>query len=352
MDQDAVIQEAPILPVVRQPKGAAYYFGTWSGRILLINTIIFIWMIWRQPGSLFVPSLEFVREFGSKSVSDIATGEYWRFITPMFVHIGVLHFFFNAMGLYYIGYQIEHILGPRWFVALYLISGIFGNLASCVFSITLSAGASGALFGLLGAGYRLEGLLSDAFDQSGVKVRPRRRIYSGMVVSNIILGLIIPVIDNAAHIGGLVCGWLLTEAMLRSRPNRLRSQNRGLALAIYVVLFGFSVFAIARTVDPVVVAGRYLAAASSADSAPEAYYDYTEVLRIRPLDPKARLYRGKLLLQNGEVDAGLEDIKKAFSSGATEAEVQSVIEDLRMTGHAMEAELVERARQETQKTDL
>lgn len=349
---EATIQEAPILPVVRQPKGVPYYWGTWSGRILLINTLIFVWMIWRQPSALFVPSIEFVREFGSKSVSDISAGEYWRFITPMFVHIGILHYFFNAMGLYYIGYQIEHILGSRWFVGLYLASGVFGNLMSCVFSLTLSAGASGALFGLLGAGYRLEGLVSDAFDQAGTKVRPRKRIYSGMVITNIILGLIIPVIDNAAHIGGLICGWLLTEAMLRTRPNRFRSRNLMMAGLIYCLLVLFSIFAVARTVDPVVVTRRYLNAAMSAETAPQAYHDFSEVLRIRPLDPKARLYRGKLLLQNGEIEAGLDDIKKALKAGATDSDVRIVIEDLRITGHSIEAELINKTIQENSMPSL
>jgi membrane associated rhomboid family serine protease len=336
------IEQTPILPVVRQPRGLKYYLGTWSGRILLLNTIIFAYMVLRNPSSLFMPSLDYVRTFGSKSVADIAAGEYWRFITPMFVHIGILHFFFNAMGLYYIGYQIEHILGARWFVGLYLAAGVLGNLASCVFSISLSAGASGALFGLLGAGYRLEGLVSDSFDQAGVKVRPRRGIYSGMVITNILLGLVIPVIDNAAHIGGLIAGWLIVEAMLRTRPNRLRRRRPAIAALIYVALTGFAIFAVARTVDPVVVVARYFEAAAKASDAREAYYNYSEILRVKPLNPKARLLRGKLLLQNREIEDGLSDIEKAISAGVSQADVESVIDELKMTGHLPEAELLKR----------
>ena len=256
------------------------------------------------------------------------------------------------MGLYYIGYQIEHILGSKWFVGLYMAAGIFGNLTSCVFSLSLSAGASGALFGLLGAGYRLEGLVSDAFDQAGVKVRPRRGIYSGMVITNIILGVIIPVIDNAAHIGGLIAGWLLVEAMLRTRPNRLRKKNKLIAALIYSVLILFSSFAIARTVDPVVVIDRYLEAASKAGDAQEAYYDYTEVLRIKPLEPRARLLRGRLLIQNKLAQDGLTDIEKAINAGASENSVESVIEELKMTGHIFEAEMIKRMYEESKKSEL
>lgn len=351
MDENT-IEQAPILPVVRQPRGFQYYFGTWSGRILVINTLIFAFMVAKNPSSLLMPSLDYVRAFGSKSVADIAAGEYWRFITPMFVHIGILHFFFNAMGLYYVGYQIEHILGPRWFLGLYLASGFLGNLASCLFSISLSAGASGALFGLLGAGYKLEGLVSDAFDQAGVKVRPRRGIYSGMVITNIVLGLIIPVIDNAAHIGGLISGWLIVEAMLRTRPNRLRKRNPQIAALIYAGLISFSVYSIARTVDPKVVINRYFQAAAKASDAQEAYYNYTEILRVRPLDPRARLLRGKLLLQNRELEAGLSDVEKAISAGVSREDVQSVVDEMMMTGHVPEAELIKRKYDEISGTEL
>jgi rhomboid protease GluP len=340
MENDS-IQDMPVLPVVRQPRGVPYFLGTWSGRILVLNTVIFALMVLREPAAIFIPSMEFVREFGSKSIPDIARGEYWRFITPMFVHIGIIHFFFNALGLYYIGYQIEHILGSKWFVGVFLATGIIGNLSSCLFSLSVSAGASGALFGLLGAGFRLEGLVSDQFDRLGEQKRPRKRIYSGMVISNIILGLIIPVIDNAAHIGGLISGWLLMEALLRSRPNRLRALNPIIAGFIYFLLTAFAAVAVARTADPLVVIQRYIHAAVTAGSAPEAYRDYTDALRVRPLNGQVRLSRGKLLLQNGEVEAGVADIKIAVASGQiSESEFGIVVDELRLTGHSLEAEIV------------
>ena len=339
--------ELPVIPVVKQPAGIRYYLGTWSGRILVINFIVFAWMVFQQPSSLWIPSVEYVREFGSKSLSDIALGEYWRFISPVFVHIGIIHFFFNAMAMYYIGYQIEYILGAKWFLIVYLTAGIVGNLASCVFSLAPSAGASGALFGLLGAGFRLEGLLSDAFDRQGIAKKPRRKIYSGLVVTNIILGLIIPVIDNSAHLGGLISGWLLTEAMLRTKPNRLRQQNKILAYAIYFAVFTFAVGSIASSSNKKWVVRRYTEAGMKADSAPEAYADFTEALRVSPMDPKARMYRGQLLLQAGETDRGVEDLKLAISTGQiTDADFDRVVENLEMTGHRLEAELARKLKED------
>ena len=342
MDQEK-FQNVPVIPVVRQPTGTAYFFGTWSGRIQIINALVFALMIWKEPSSLMMPSLDFVKAFGSKSIADIANGEYWRYVTPIFVHIGGLHFFFNAMGLYYIGYQLEHILGARWFVLLYLLTGIMGNLSSCLYSLSPSAGASGALFGLLGAGFRLEGLVGEAFDKMGEKNRPRKRIYSGMAISNIILGFLIPIIDNAAHIGGLLAGWLLTEAMLRIRTNKLRRPNPIIARSIIGGLTLFTIFVIARTSDKVVVVTRFFNAGMEASSAPVAYQAFSEALRVKPFDEKSRLYRGKLLLQNGEVNMGISDLEIAFRTGRLKPnDISNVINDLQLTGHSNEAELVKK----------
>jgi hypothetical protein len=218
-----------------------------------------------------------------------------------------------------------------------------GNLSSCLYSLSPSAGASGALFGLLGAGFRLEGLVSDAFDQMGEKNRPRKRIYTGMALSNIVLGLLIPVIDNAAHIGGLISGWLLTEAMLRIRPNKLRVRNTKIAWCIFVGLMMFGIAAVARTSDKVVVVKRYFAAAIAASSAPEAYQMFSEALRVKPLDEMCRLQRGKLLLQNGEIKAGISDVEIALRTGRLQSsDIVSVVNDLKLTGHPFEAELVKK----------
>jgi membrane associated rhomboid family serine protease len=333
--------EIPVLPVARQPVGRDYFIGTWSGRLLLINIIVFAGMVWINPSSFLTPSNEFIRMFGSKSVADIASGEYWRFITPMFVHIGIIHLFFNSLGIYYVAYQIELILGARWFVILYLLAGIVGNLASCLFSLTLSAGASGALFGLLGAGFRLERVVGKSPEMDDGSPRPRKRVYAGMVISNLILGLVIPVIDNSAHIGGVITGWLLMDAVLRSRPNRFMVQKPWISKSIYAAIAGFMVFAVARTVDPVVVSKRYLDAGLKSSDAPTSYQSFSNALKVLPSNELARIKRGTLLLQNGEVGLGVEDIRMAIQSGRiTNEQVDSIIEELQLIGRNLEAEMV------------
>jgi rhomboid protease GluP len=92
-----------------------------------------------------------LRAFGVKDNAAIANGEWWRFITPIFIHIGMLHLFFNSYALWIVGPQVEKLYGPARFVILYVLTGIAGVYASYYYHPqTISAGASGAIFGLFG----------------------------------------------------------------------------------------------------------------------------------------------------------------------------------------------------------
>nr|WP_054752968.1 rhomboid family intramembrane serine protease [Piscibacillus salipiscarius] len=81
----------------------------------------------------------------------IAQGEYWRIITSMFLHIGLIHLLMNMIALYYLGEVTEKIYGTKRFLVIYFIAGIFGSIASFATNDSVSAGASGAIFGLFGA---------------------------------------------------------------------------------------------------------------------------------------------------------------------------------------------------------
>ena len=86
--------------------------------------------------------------FGAKSNPAIVAGEWWRLITPMFLHIGFTHILFNGLIVYFLGSQLEMIIGHFRYFLLYLLSGILGNAASFAFNFSISAGASTAVFGL------------------------------------------------------------------------------------------------------------------------------------------------------------------------------------------------------------
>lgn len=231
--------DRPPLPFMERPSKRFFWQKTWSGRIIALNALVFfaVCVISR---SIFLPDIATLHTIGAKDPVGLAMGEWWRFFTPIFIHIGIIHFAVNSYMLYQIGFQIESILGSSWFLIIYLSSGIIGNVASALFSPNLSAGASGALFGLLGAGFYLERSIGQRIAEiTGHK--PRRRVYAMTILLNLAIGLLIPFIDNAAHIGGLIGGAVATAAMMMIRPNRLQEVRKPLGVVILAGLLGITV---------------------------------------------------------------------------------------------------------------
>ena len=96
-------------------------------------------------------TIEVLIDLGAKVNLLIYQGQTWRLFTAMFLHIGVLHLLFNLYALYALGPMVEGYFGHWRFLAIYLLGGLFGSLASYAFSPAISAGASGAIFALAGA---------------------------------------------------------------------------------------------------------------------------------------------------------------------------------------------------------
>src|SRR5437773_10477580 len=155
--------------------------------------------------------------FGVKSNAEIAKGQWWRFVTPIFIHIGLLHLFFNSYALWIVGPQVEKLYGGGRFVILYVLTGVAGVYGSYAYHPdTISAGASGAIFGLFGVllafGIRYRNSIPPFFKRAvGTGVLP-------VIVINLIIGFTIPAIDNSAHIGGLLAGALLALVIPFQRP--------------------------------------------------------------------------------------------------------------------------------------
>lgn len=177
-------------------------------------------------------------EFGAKYNPYILQGEWWRFITPIFIHIGFLHLALNSMALYYLGSSVERIYGSVRFLAIYLFAGFAGVVASFVFNTTLSAGASGAIFGCLGA------LLYFGISNKKLFFRTMGMNIILLLIVNLALGFIMPGIDNAGHIGGLLGGFLAAAAVGMPKRSKWYYQIAKvlvlIAGSIALILFGFN----------------------------------------------------------------------------------------------------------------
>ena len=142
--------------------------------------------------------------YGAKINQLILRGEIWRFLTPAFLHGSIIHLSFNMYAIYSIGPSLERKYGSTSFIFLYVISAIFGNVVSFLFSPYVSLGASTAIFGLIAAQgvyiYKNRHLLGSA-------AKPLLTNVLFMIAVNLFLGLSSG-IDNWGHTGGLVGGFL------------------------------------------------------------------------------------------------------------------------------------------------
>lgn len=136
--------------------------------------------------------------------SYIAAGEWWRFFTPMFLHAGIMHILFNMFCLFVFGPELEKITGKVRFITLYLLSGIFGNVAVYFLKDLGYAhvGASGAIFGIFGA--------FGALVYYTKKMLPElRQIILPIIAISIVMTFVQSGINVTAHIVGLIVGFLI-----------------------------------------------------------------------------------------------------------------------------------------------
>jgi rhomboid protease GluP len=170
--------------------------------LMVINVVLYLLQLLTD----FLVGFDVPAAIGLKANELILAGQYWRLITPMFLHGSILHLGFNMYALYILGRRVERFFGSFRFLGLYIIAGITGNMFSFFFTPVPSLGSSTAIFGLLGAEgvfiYHHRKLFGDQF-----RVALRQIIQVAAV--NILIGLS-PGIDNWGHIGGLFGGAIYT----------------------------------------------------------------------------------------------------------------------------------------------
>ncbi len=193
---------------------------------LLLGANVVVWLALEAAGGSQDPTVLF--RFGAKFGPAIADGEYWRLFVPIFLHIGFFHLLTNSIGLLIFGRIVESLFGSVSFAAIYLLAGVLGNVASYAAGPTLGAGASGAVFGIVGAYGAYMILNRRTLKQMGGSSLGGLGL---LVLINLVFGFSIAGIDNWAHLGGLAGGFAIA---LRLTPRAIIGHIGGILVRVPV----------------------------------------------------------------------------------------------------------------------
>ena len=174
---------------------------------------------------------------GAVNGSLVRSGQVYRLVTGMFMHGSIWHLLCNMYSLYVIGCATENYFGKKKFLLIYFVSGIIGSMFSCIFNTSWSLGASGAIFGLMGAlcyfGYYYRLYMGKALYSEIIPV----------IVLNLALSLVVSNIDFYAHIGGLIGGVFITMGLgIKNKTDKKSSINGWITFGILFVFTLYMLF--------------------------------------------------------------------------------------------------------------
>lgn len=196
--------------------------------LLVANVLVFLAMLVNGAG-LWHTETAVPLQWGANFGPATQDGQWWRLGSALFLHFGIVHLALNMWALWDVGRLIEQLFGRWRFITLYLGSGIVGNLLSLAWqgNQAVSGGASGAIFSLYGA--LLVFLLRERAQVDKGEFRWLFGAASVFIVLALVMGLLVPGIDNAAHLGGLAAGALFSVVLARRwtrdspRPQAVRA---------------------------------------------------------------------------------------------------------------------------------
>lgn len=194
---------------------------------IFILICLFMFMLTKGSTDLYT-----LTKYGANYTELTKQGEYYRLLSSIFIHIGFIHLLFNVYALYIIGPQVEDFYGKFKYFIIFIISGLSGSILSVAFNPnTVAAGASGAIFGLMGAllyfGYYYRSYLGNVVKG---QILP-------LIAINLIIGFSVSGIDNAAHIGGLIGGILTAMASGVSLKGQKSDKINGVIVLILYLAF-------------------------------------------------------------------------------------------------------------------
>jgi len=281
--------------------------------LLAINVLVFVLML-VSGVSPVDPGPEQLLDWGASYGPYIFNGEWWRLATAMFVHIGAIHIIFNMQALWNLGRLVERLYGNWTYLLMYLLGGIGGSIASLWWhSDIISAGASGAIFGLAG------GLAIGVY--RGKLPMPQKMMQTLLTSTilfigyNLTYGFMNEGIDNAAHIGGLVVGaisgWFLLRELPRTDIEPRPHYVRGLVLCAVMLILVFGTM-IVKSEDPLteIIKAEDLLFAGETDQAMEIIEN---VLAREPDNALGHFLQGNVFLEIHQYEEALSAYSEAIS---------------------------------------
>ena len=278
--------------------------------LVAINAIVFAYMLMKGT-PLMKPNSEQILRFGGNFGPLSLGAQWWRMFTAMFVHIGLMHLLINEWCLWDIGFMAEHLYGPRTYLSVYVLSGLTGSLVSVVYNpATVSAGASGAIFGIAGA------LISTLY--FGHIPAPKKALRASLVSLivfagfNLIYGFLKVGVDNGAHIGGLVAGLILGAILSRdfgAAPEQHQHVHRWALPMIGAILLA-TIFGVRWYEAPMVKLAHAQQLLAKNDSK-GAIRELNEILRSRPKYGNGWMVLASAYLKNQQLPEAENALKKA-----------------------------------------
>jgi rhomboid protease GluP len=309
-DPRSLPAEAESLPLPQQAT-AATKPATATIVLLAINIAIFIIMV-ASGVSWISPRTDQVLRWGADYGPYTLSGQYWRLITSMFLHFGIIHIFGNMWCLWSLGQLAEKLLDSLSLVALYLMTGVGASLLSLSWDpMRVSAGASGAIFGIAGA------LISVLyFGKLGLQPASVKKLL-GYVVRFAFLNLLFGLqghIDNMAHLGGLVTGLVAGFFLARTFNAAPEEQpaRRGVVLAVSAVLVVLLFVPVISAKQYAVEFGKGEAALDHDDTA-AAIPHLQKYVAARPDDPIGHALLGSALQQANRFDEATQEFERALA---------------------------------------
>lgn len=207
---------------------------------ILISINVIIWLLIKVY-SIYsgIPEGKLLTVFGAKDNALIMSGEYWRFLTPIFLHNGIIHLFLNSYSLYILGNMVERLIGKHRFLFIYIFSGIMGSIMSFMFSPNPAVGASGAIFGLMAV------LVYHLIERRVIFRAQLGKTIMMTIAINLFYGFTVARIDNFGHIGGLIGGFFLAGAvgnknLPRKKVSRIIFTILTMFITVGFLFYGFT----------------------------------------------------------------------------------------------------------------